>query len=284
MTLPWNDHGGRLVKLKLLVFVALFLPGAWIALGYGMGWLGPRPLNAAILQAGLWALRLLFLALLVTPLRAALDWPRLTLVRRMIGVASFAYAAGHLLLYTADQMFDLVKVASEIVLRIYLTIGFVALLGLAVLAATSTDAMIRRLGGQRWQRLQQGVYALGLIALIHFFLQSKLNVWEPFVMAGCYAWLMAWRLLARRRRFPRRVALAPLAAIGIAAAFATALGEAAWYALSTGAPLPLVLGANLSADAGTRPSWVVLGLAAALTLAAAGRTRLRGGARRLKPA
>ena len=59
----------------------------------------------------------------------------------------------HILLNVADQIFDLWKVASEIVLRLYLTIGFIALLGLTALAVTSTDGMVRRLGGKRWQRL-----------------------------------------------------------------------------------------------------------------------------------
>ena len=116
-------------------------------LSLSLGWLEPRPFNEAIHQFGLWTIRLIFLALAVTPLRQILQWPRLILVRRMIGVAAFAYAITHLTLYTADQMFDLAKVASEIVHRIYLTIGFTAVLGLSALAATSTDGMIRRLGG-----------------------------------------------------------------------------------------------------------------------------------------
>src|SRR4030088_2493238 len=142
---PWQDYSGRLSPLKLAVFVALFLPGLWTAIAFGVGWLQPRPFTEAIHQVGLWMLRFLFIALAITPLRQILQWPRLLLVRRMVGVTAFAYAFMHLTLYTADQMFDLVKVATEIVLRIYLTIGIVAVLSLAALAATSTDAMIKRL-------------------------------------------------------------------------------------------------------------------------------------------
>ena len=79
----------------------------------------------------------------------------------MVGVAAFAYALAHLSLYIVDQKYDLLHVASEIVLRFYLTIGFVTLLGLGALAATSTDAMIKRLGAARWNRLHKIVYALG---------------------------------------------------------------------------------------------------------------------------
>src|SRR5262245_33712420 len=127
---PFVDYGGRWSPLKTAVFVALFVPGALTATDYLQGNLGPRPMTEVIHSLGLWALRFLFIALAITPLRHILAWPRLILVRRMIGVAAFAYAAVHLVAYAADQMFDLAKVASEIVLRIYLTIGFAALLGL----------------------------------------------------------------------------------------------------------------------------------------------------------
>src|SRR5260370_968588 len=108
----------------------------------------------------------------------------------MIGVAAFAYAITHLSLYTADQMFDLAKVASEIVHRIYLTIGFSAVVGLAALAATSTDGMIRRLGPRNWQRLHRLVYLIALLAVVHYCMQSKLDLWEPSIMAGIYGWLI----------------------------------------------------------------------------------------------
>ena len=181
---PWNDYSGRLSPLKLVVFVALFVPAGWVAFAYGFGLLGARPLNEAIHQIGLWTIRLIFLALAVTPLRQILQWPRLILVRRMIGVAAFAYVLIHFSLYTASEAFDLAKVASEIVLRFYLTIGFAALLGLAALAATSTDGMVRRLGGKRWQLLHRLVYAIGVLAVIHYCFQSKLDRWEPTIMAG----------------------------------------------------------------------------------------------------
>ena len=99
-----------------------------MAVAYGLDLLGARPVNEAIHQIGLWTIRWIFLALAVTPLRQILQWPRLIAVRRMIGVAAFVYAMIHFTLYTADQAFDVGKVASEIALRVYLTIGFTALL------------------------------------------------------------------------------------------------------------------------------------------------------------
>src|SRR5436309_5640063 len=150
MKYPWYDYSRRLSPLKLAVFIALFVPASWVAVAFAFDWLGARPLNEAIHQIGLWMLRFMFAALAVTPLRQIWQWPRLILVRRMLGVAAFAYGLGHFSLYCLDQAFDVVKIATEIALRFYLTIGFVALLGLAALAATSTDAMVRRMG-RRWQ-------------------------------------------------------------------------------------------------------------------------------------
>ena len=144
----------------------------------------------------MWTIRLLFLALAVTPLRQAWRWPQLILLRRMIGVAAFCYVVAHVSGYVVDQAFDLTKVFSEIVSRIYLTIGAVAVLGLAALAATSTDAMIRRIGGRNWRRLHQAGYGIAMLATIHFFMQSKLFVGEATVMGGLYLWLMGYRLLA----------------------------------------------------------------------------------------
>jgi DMSO/TMAO reductase YedYZ heme-binding membrane subunit len=130
---PWNDYSGRLSSLKLGVFVLLFVPAGSVAFGYATHTLGPRELHEAIRRIGLRGIRLIFIALAVTPLRQILEWRRLLLVRRMIGVAAFDYIFVHFLLYADDQTFDVPKIASEIMLRVYLTIGFTALLGLAAL-------------------------------------------------------------------------------------------------------------------------------------------------------
>jgi sulfoxide reductase heme-binding subunit YedZ len=271
MTSPWNDKRGRISPLKLAVFVALFVPALWVAVAFACGWLGARPLNEAIHQLGLWTIRLIFLALAVTPLRHILQWSRLLVVRRMIGVGAFAYAVGHLSLYAADQAFDVAKIATEIALRIYLTIGFAAVLGLAALAATSTDAMIRRLGARRWQALHRLVYAIALLAVVHYCMQSKLDLWEPMIMAGLYAWLIGYRLLGRPVGSRSRLSLPGAAALGVAAAVLTAFGEAAYFWAAYGADPMLVLAANWSLATGIRPAVVVLGVI--LAVAAAGALR-----------
>ena len=267
MPFPWNDYSGRLSPLKLVVFVALFVPATWVMFAYAFGLLGARPLNEAIHQIGLWTIRLIFLALAVTPLRQILQWPRLILVRRMIGVAAFAYVLTHFSLYADDQMFDLEKVAGEIVRRIYLTIGFAALLGLAALAATSTDGMVRRLGGRRWQRLHRLVYAIGVLAVIHYCFQSKLDLREPTVMAGLLFWLLGYRLLLWRCGVRGHLELAWVGGLSLAAGLATALGETVYFRLAFGAPLLPVLETDLSLVTGIRPAVIVLAIGLAATAA-----------------
>ena len=191
----WRDAAGGLSPLRIATLAFLLLPVAIAATDYYTEGFGARPLNNVIHRTGYWALIFLMMSLAVTPLRRIARFNQLVDVRRMIGVGAFVYAASHISLYVADQMFDLWKVASEIVRRLYLTIGFAALLGLAALAVTSTDGMVHRLGGKRWQRLHSIIYGVGLLALIHFFQQTKADVWVPTFAAGLFVWLMGYRIL-----------------------------------------------------------------------------------------
>jgi sulfoxide reductase heme-binding subunit YedZ len=268
---PWLDRRGRFSTLKAVTLALLMLPGLVAAIRYGTGHLGARPLNEAILVTGLWTIRLLLLSLFVTPARQILRLPQLVTVRRMIGVAAFAYAACHLTLYAADQAFDLAKVGSEIVLRIYLTIGFCAFLLLAALAITSTDGMVRRLGARRWQALHRAVYAAALLGIIHYLMQSKLALAEAMMVAGFGGWLLAYRLVAWTAG--TRVAASPVTVglLGIAAAGLTALGEAAYFHQLTGAALSRVLRADLSLAAGWRPGQLVMLVGSSIVAAAIAR-------------
>jgi sulfoxide reductase heme-binding subunit YedZ len=269
---PLLDHSGRFSPFKALVFVLLFVPGVWIANDFVHGNLGPRPLNEAVHQIGLWGIRLLFLSLAMTPLRQLWRWQDLANIRRMIGIAAFAYLAAHLVLYAADEAFRLGKVVNEIILRFYLTIGFVALVGLAALAITSTDGMTRRLGGRAWRRLHQTIYVVSILAIVHFFLQSKLDVYEPTVMAGLFLWLMGFRFVAWSGKVVRRTPTATAFVLVIVAAALTAGGEAIYFWATMGIDPLMVLEASLMFDIGLRPCWIVF----AITLGVAVVTAVRG--------
>lgn len=262
LPLPWLDRAGRLSLLKLCAFLLVLAPGLDLAWAYAHDALGAKPITALVHATGEWSMRLLLATLAVTPLRRVANWPKLINLRRMLGLSALAYALAHLALYVTDQNFDLVKVVSEIALRFYLTIGFVALAGLVLLGWTSTDAAIRRMG-QAWNRLHRIVYGIAALGLLHYFLQAKIDVTNPVFWTGLFLLLMGWRLMQRLRAPTRPWSLALLA---IGTALLTALLEAVWYGVKSGVPASLVLGANLDFSGPIRPAWWVLGIGLLLPL------------------
>ncbi len=276
--MPWLDPRGRFSAFKLGVFLLLLVPAAIIAWRHASGALGAEPIEAALHQSGDWAIRLLLVSLAVTPARHLLQWPRVLQVRRMVGVAAFAYAAAHLALYVTDEGFNLGKVATEIVLRLYLTLGFLAFLVLAAMALTSFDSMIRRLGARRWKLLHRLVYGVAVVAVVHFFMQTKLDATEPWIIAGLLAWLLAVRVVVRQGGLNGAMADWWPLLLGLLAAAGTAIGEAAYYHALVGVAPGRMLAANLSIEAGIRPAWYVLAICLAVALVVAlRRSRFRAG-------
>jgi methionine sulfoxide reductase heme-binding subunit len=265
MNAPWRDRRGRFLPFKATVFAALFVPGALYAMWLATGELGARPVMEVIHGTGLWAIRLLLISLAITPFARALDWPALLLVRRNVGVAAACYAVAHLLLYVVDQNFKLLTVVSEIALRFYLTIGFVTLLVLISLAVTSTDGWVKKLG-PNWKRLHRLAYPAGAVALLHFYIQSKLNVSEPVFVSGLFVWLMAWRSVPEvwRRKQGIAVTAALYGGLAVVSGLATAGLEFAWYGLATKVNPWRVIAANESIGRGLRPAHWVFVVAASL--------------------
>lgn len=265
----WRDRRGRLSWLRLVVLALLVMPVAKALWDGNAIFHGARPINDVIHRAGFWMLMFLLATLAVTPASRITRFGQLLDIRRMLGVATFCYGLAHISLYVADQMFDLGKVGSEIVLRVYLLIGFTALVGLATLAATSTDAMVRRLGGRRWQRLHTVVYGVGVLALIHYFQQTKADVSVPTFAAGIFTWLIGYRIVVRLWKV--RDALSTLALVGLSFAVAglTFLAEAIGIAMVFNVSPLLVLQTDIDFDIDldmVRPGWLVLaaGLAVAV--------------------
>ena len=255
----WCDRKGRFSPLRLIVLIALIVP-VLIALHDAQAIAhGARPINNLIHRTGFWALVFLLASLAVTPLRAILRYGTLIDVRRMIGVAAFLYAAVHILLFVADQQFDLVKTGIEIVSRVYLIIGFTALVGLAILAATSTDAMTRRLGGLNWRRLHSVVYVVALLALIHFFQQTKSDVSVPTFAAGIFGWLMGYRVLAKYLGTQGEVPAWALLSLSVIVSGLTFAAEAVGIGIAFNVSPWRVLQTAFDFEADIRPGWLVLG-------------------------
>ncbi|MGH7152817.1 MAG: sulfite oxidase heme-binding subunit YedZ [Acetobacteraceae bacterium] len=267
---PWRDRQGRFSRFKAATLAGCILPGAVVTYWYLAGELGARPVHSAQLWIGLWTVRFIMIALAMTPAAVVIDWPRLLQVRRMVGVTAGVYAASHLILYCATENFHLLTVASEIALRFYLTIGFVALVGLLALSLTSTDAAVRRMG-RSWKVLHRAIYAIAVLALLHYFIQTKANVSEVVVFAGLYLWMMLWRLLPRDRQ--RSLLIYP--PLALLAAVLSAGVEFAWYGLATRINPWRVLAASETLHYGLRPAHWVLIATLAIGVVATARRFLR---------
>jgi len=272
----WVDRRGRLSPLRLATLALLLFPLAKALYDADAIVHGARPLNDVIHRAGFWALVFLGVTLAVTPFRRIARYGNLIEVRRMLGVGSFCYIAAHLLLYIADQSFDLGKVAHELTHRWSLIVGGTAWLGLAALAATSTDGMVRRLGGLRWRRLHQLVYGIALLALIHYFQQTKADVTVPTFAAGLFLWLMAYRVLAWWQGSGELSTL-NLLGLGIAVSLLVFAGEAIGIGIAFHVSPLRVLAVDIDFNAGARPGWQVL--AASLAVVALDFVRARWGKR-----
>jgi methionine sulfoxide reductase heme-binding subunit len=262
--LLWQNRQGRFSALRAGTLALALLPAIVIAWWFFSGQLAPLDVKEAMKLIGLWGLRFLVATLALTPLQRMFNWPKLALIRRMAGVAAFAYLAAHFTFYIIHSKYDLAFVANEIVSRVYLTIGFVALVGFGLLAGTSFDAAVRRLG-PKWKQLHRLAYPLTALGLLHYFIQTKIDVTPATLLAGLFLLLMIYRVM-----ISRRIALAPLAlaVAALVAGLSTAALEFAWYGLATGVDPWRIAKANLMLAFGLRPALIVAlaGLAVAVAV------------------
>ena len=187
---------------KPLLFVCALLPMGWLLFGAIAGQLGPNPAEALVRSSGDWTLRFLCVALAVTPLRVSLGLTPLARLRRMLGLFVFFYAVLHFLAYSwLDKGFEIAEITTDIAKRPFILVGFVSLLLLSLLAATSWNGAVRRLGALWWQRLHRAVYLVAGLALLHFFWMraAKNNFAEVAVYGAILGALLGWRLLRRWR-------------------------------------------------------------------------------------
>ena len=190
----------RIAASKPLVFALCLVPLGWLAWDVLHDSLGTDPVAQLEHRTGIWALRLLLATLAMTPLRRVTGWSGAIRYRRMLGLFAFFYASVHLTIYTVVDLGGFwSQLLEEIAKRPYITVGFTAWLLLIPLALTSTKGMMRRLG-RRWGKLHRVVYAIALLALLHFLWLVKADHREPLVYVGVFAALMAWRVPWSRLR------------------------------------------------------------------------------------
>ncbi|AUX46297.1 sulfite oxidase subunit YedZ [Sorangium cellulosum] len=186
--------GRRLPWLEPAVVTGGLIPLAVLAERAATGALGANAIAEALNQLGLLALVLLIASLAATPLKLASGWTFPLRIRKALGLLAFFYACAHFLLYVVlDQGLDVRTLVEDITERPFILAGFVALLLLVPLAATSTARMLKRLGFARWKRLHRLVYVAAVLGVAHFFLRVKQDTTEPLIYAALLALLLGAR-------------------------------------------------------------------------------------------
>ncbi len=185
--------GGALLALGLLPF-------AWLLT---LGWqdaLGANPAEYLIRATGDWTLRSLCVVLAVTPLRTVSGWPEWARFRRMLGLLTYFYAVLHLCCYAVfDMGLDWADILADIPKRTFILLGFAAWLLLTAMALTSFNRAIRWMGAARWKQLHRSVYAVAVLAVLHFWWMraGKNDFDEVLVYGAVLAALLGWRLWHR---------------------------------------------------------------------------------------
>jgi sulfoxide reductase heme-binding subunit YedZ len=196
------------IVLKASVWLLCPLPLVVLAYRAVTGDLGANPISFVTNWLGQWTFRLLLAGLALTPIRILFGISWQISLRRLVGLFAFAYACLHFAVWiVVDHFFDWHQMGADLLKRRYITVGMLALTLLVPLAVTSTNAMVKRLGGMAWRRLHRLVYVVGVLASLHFLWLAKKGRTDQYLYAtiltlllGIRAWDAVRRALRRRRQ------------------------------------------------------------------------------------
>ena len=202
--MQWTS--AKIATAKIALFVVCLIPCSLLLADIFTDQLGAEPVKEITHRTGSWALRFLLITLTVTPLRRLSGWNVLLRFRRMLGLFAFFYACLHFLTYLwLDQFFAWRDIIEDIAKRPYITVGFLAFVLLVPLALTSTNSMVKRLGGQNWLRLHRLIYFIAAAGVVHFLWLVKSDIREPAMYGAILAVLLGlrffwyWRGRARQK-------------------------------------------------------------------------------------
>ena len=186
--------------IKALIFINSLVPLALLAWDGAHKNLGANPLEYVTRTTGMLTLIFLMLSLVVTPLRKITGWNWLGMDRRVLGLYAFFYSSLHFMTYIwFDRFFNLKSVPGDVVQRPFIAVGFASFLIMIPLATTSTNKMVKRLGGKRWNRLHKTVYVAGALAALHYWMLVKSDTRLPLTFAFVLAILLGYRIFAANR-------------------------------------------------------------------------------------
>ncbi|MCK9605469.1 MAG: sulfoxide reductase heme-binding subunit YedZ [Methylomonas sp.] len=187
-------------RIKLAAFMLALIPLFKLCFSAYLDKLGANPIEKISHITGYWTLTFLLITLTPTPLRRLSGWAWPVRLRRMLGLFAFFYGCLHFLTYLVlDQFFDWDSIVKDIVKRPYITVGFPAFVMMIPLAVTSTDNMIRRLGGKYWRMLHTLIYPSAIGGVVHYWWLVKKDLTNPIIFAALLGVLLAIRVVYRLR-------------------------------------------------------------------------------------
>ena len=185
---------------KLALFPLCLVPLALLAVDGYRDTLGANPIEVITHSTGTWTLVFLLITLGITPLRRITGVNALIKLRRMLGLFAFFYVCLHFVTYFwLDQFFDWPAIVKDVIKRPFITVGFTSFMLLLPLALTSTNAMIKRLGGRRWQLLHRLVYVIAIGGVVHYLWLVKKDLTQPLIYAAVLGLLLGYRIIHRWR-------------------------------------------------------------------------------------
>ena len=188
---------------KVLVFINCLVPLTLLSWDAAHDRLGANPLEFVTRTTGMLTLVFLLLSLSVTPLRKYTGYNWLVKFRRMIGLYAFFYASLHFITYLwFDKFFNVKNIVSDTFARPFISVGMLTFFLLVPLAATSTNNMIKRLGGKRWNKLHKLAYVAGIGGVLHYWMLVKSDTSQPLLFIGALTLLLLYRLLNAQSQTP----------------------------------------------------------------------------------
>ena len=196
----FNPTAKQFKTIKAGLFVLALLPFLRLVVSAFTDQLGANPVEFITRNTGDWTLYFLCTTLAVTPLRRLTNWVWLVKLRRMQGLYVFFYSSLHFTTFLwFDHAFDITEMWKDVLKRPFITVGFIAFVLLIPLAATSTNAIIKKLGAKNWQRLHRLVYLIASLGILHFWWMKagKHDFEQPLIFGAIVATMLIMRLIWR---------------------------------------------------------------------------------------
>jgi methionine sulfoxide reductase heme-binding subunit len=179
---------------KILIFINSLVPLALLVWDAIRGNMGANPIEFFLRTTGVLTLIFLLVTLSITPLRKIFGWNNLIKFRRMLGLYAFFYGCLHLATYIGfDRALSLSGTLADVFQRPFIAIGMISFFLMIPLAITSTNAMVKRLGGKNWQKLHRLTYVIAAGGVIHYWMIVKSDIFYPLLFGLILAVLLGYR-------------------------------------------------------------------------------------------